>query len=631
MCGIAGLISSTPISINYIKRMTDSITHRGPDDEGHRSFLEEQVWFGHRRLSILDLSPLGHQPMSYADGRYWITYNGEVYNYIELRQQLEKLGYEFRTSSDTEVILAAYAEWGKACLERFNGMWSFLIIDTIDMRLFAARDRFGVKPLYYWRSPEGLLAFASEIKEFTVLPGWKAIANGQRSYDFLVWGLSDHTEETFFLNVFQIRGGQAVELNLKNEIPITLPIYTWYELKGKPFTGDMHEAASEFRALFIDAVRLRLRADVEVGSCLSGGLDSSSIVCVMNDLLHEKNAASLQKTVSACADIKKYDEREFINEVVQSRNIDAHYVYPGMDHLFKMVGDITWHQDEPFGSTSIYAQWCVFQTANQNGLKVMLDGQGADEQLAGYHSYFAPRFAGLFKRLQWIKLYQEIVACKTLHDYSFLYAVKGIANMLLPESIRQGIRKNMKSRFNVDLWLDMEKLGAIKTDPLLLAGAKTDTIAGLSYSQLMSSNLQMLLHWEDRDSMAHSVESRLPFLDYRLVEFVLGLPDEMKLSNGITKRVLREGMQDILPEKIQWRMDKLGFVTPEEVWLKEQGSKMFEDSFTRAVTHSNGILKQIANEMFQDILDGKEEFSFWPWRVISFGNWVKRFQVSLGE
>ena len=653
MCGITGYFSITPQPASIVGLMTDLIRHRGPDDEGFLLFGElaasplicggqdtpaeayranisyapkEQLdtlgehpvtlALGHRRLSIVDLSPLGHQPMSYADGRYWIVFNGEVYNHIELRAELEKMGHRFVSHSDTEVILAAYHEWGEECLSRFNGMFAFLIYDREQCKLFAARDRFGVKPLYYWVSPEGLIAFASEIKQFTVLPGWQARMNPQRIYDFLNWSLTDHTDETLFAGVFQLRGGQALKLNLKEVVHampkpgIRLPTYRWYELKPSVFSGTEQEAARVLREHLFNSVRLRFRADVPVGSCLSGGLDSSSIVCVLNHILQENDAHALQKTFSACADVKRFDEREFIDDVVRHTGVEGHYVYPDLANLFSTCDVITWHQDEPFGSTSIYAQWEVFKLAAQNGVKVMLDGQGADEQLAGYHPYFGVRLAGLFKGGRWLEFYKEIHAIRAVHGYSMLWGVQQALNNLLPESIRQPLRRLVgKQSIVIPEWINMKALGAKAADPFRRSSTKIGSVMELSHLQLTASNLQMLLHWEDRDSMAHSIESRVPFLDYRLVEFALGLPEEFKISDGITKRVLREGMRGILPESIRNRMDKLGFVTPEEVWLKERSPDQFRKALKEAVDSSGGVLNENANLLLEKMRSRKNFFT----------------------
>jgi asparagine synthase (glutamine-hydrolysing) len=677
MCGISGFFSTTPQPANIVGRMTDLIRHRGPDDEGFVLFqtlsamprvcggqdtpdgayqaatvyaLKEKLSslgaypvtlaLGHRRLSIVDLSPMGHQPMSSADGRYWIVYNGEVYNHVELRAELDARGYQFVSHSDTEVIIAAYREWGKECLARFNGMFAFLIYDRAQRKLFVARDRFGVKPLYYRVSGNGF-AFASEIKQFTVLPDWRAQMNGQRVYDFLNWGITDHTDETLFAGVFQLRGGQALELDLQ---AITdgrvqyaaggkLPVYSWYQLKPQPFVGTMEDASAQFRNKLIDAVKLHLRADVPVGSCLSGGLDSSSIVCIVNQLLREEDAHGLQKTFSACSDVGKFDERKWIDVVVDATGVEGHYVYPALSGLFDEVPAITWHQDEPFGSTSIYAQWSVFRLAAEQKVKVMLDGQGADEQLAGYHVFFGPYLATVFRSLHWLDLINEASAMRRLHGYSYTTALAYLANFTLPEFIKDPLRRATGRAGAQPAWLNFEQLNCVAVNPFQAAGAaEAETVQRLSIAQLTASNLQMLLHWEDRDSMGHSIESRVPFLDYRLVEFVLGLPDEYKLSDGVTKRVLRQGMSGILPDAIRDRMDKLGFVTPEETWLRETASELFREKLQHAIEASGGILrKDEASKMLEDMISGSLRFSYLPWRMISFGEWVKQFAVTVPE
>lgn len=673
MCGITGCFSVTPQPVDIVGRMTDLIRHRGPDDEGFVLFSElsaspricggldtpadvygaanscapkEQIGdlgeypvtlaLGHRRLSIVDLSPLGHQPMSSADGRYWIVFNGEVYNHIELRVELEKVGHRFVSHSDTEVIIAAYREWGKDCLTRFNGMFAFLIYDREQCKLFAARDRFGVKPLYY-RVFEHGIAFVSEIKQFTALPQWRAQMNGQRVYDFLNWGITDHTDETLFDGVFQLRGGQALALDLQAIVEgrqqyaagKRLPVYSWYQLAPRPFLGTFQEAAEQFRDKLTDAVHLRLRADVPIGSCLSGGLDSSSIVCLVNKLLREQGAHGLQKTFSACTDVAKFDERKWIDIVVEATGVDAHYVYPALGGLFGEVSAITWHQDEPFGSTSIYAQWNVFRLAAEQNVKVMLDGQGADEQLAGYHGFFGPHLAELFRTLRWAALLKEASAMRRLHGYSYKTAAAYLANYTLPEQIKDRLRRVAGRADSSPTWLDIEQLKCVAKNPFQVAGsAEAKTIQSLSIAQLTASNLQMLLHWEDRDSMGHSIESRVPFLDFRLVEFVLGLPDEFKLSGGVTKRVLRQGMSGILPDAIRDRTDKLGFVTPEETWLRESAPDLFRKKLNESIVACGGIVRKAeANKMLEDMISGRTRFSYLPWRLISFGEWMKQFSV----
>jgi asparagine synthase (glutamine-hydrolysing) len=671
MCGLIALCSTGDRApIPFATAALRTVLHRGPDDEGLVAFVGERlspiesgkkvgvrlaatgcessgtqsddrdlairVVLGHRRLSIIDLSSTGHQPMCTRDRACWIVYNGEIYNYLELREELRALGHAFETESDTEVILAAYRQWGAACLSRFNGMFAFVLFDRGRDTLFAARDRFGVKPLYYWVSPEGLLAFASEIKQFTVLPGWRPRVNGQRAYDFLNWALLDHTDETLFEGVFQLRGGEMVELELAklSEIPpapgARLPVRRWYELRPQDFAGTFADAARRFRELLADSIRLRLRADVPVGSCLSGGLDSSSIVCVLNELLRERGADALQETFSACAEVARFDESRFIEAVTRHASVASHRVFPDADGLFASLDRITWHQDEPFGSTSIYAQWRVFELAAQHHVKVMLDGQGADELLAGYHNYFGAHYGALLRSLRWLSLWREMRAAARLHRYSATWALKQTLNNILPELVRQPLRRLAgKPGANVS-WIHLDRLGADPRDPYLDHGAaKAPSVQAMSRAQILHTSLPMLLHWEDRDSMAHSVEARLPFLDYRLVEFVLGLPDNFKIRNGTTKRLLREALRGTLPETVRQRMDKMGFVTPEEVWLRETHPERFRAALRQAVEASRGILDRRIEDMLERTIAGRRPFDVSIWRAISFGNWMKVFDVRL--
>jgi len=668
MCGISGIISLTPLPTRLLLSMTNCIRHRGPDDEGFvfwtrcedeavvrggygtceavfKADLQYapsefevgerifRIGLGHRRLSILDLSSLGHQPMCSQDGRYWIVYNGEVYNYIELRTELKKHGHTFISCTDTEVILAAYRQWGEGCLSKLNGMWAFAIYDSQTRSLFLARDRFGVKPLYYWTSPAGMFAFASEIKQFTVLPGWQAKLNGQRAYDYLVFGITDHTEETMFSDVHQLRPGHCVTLPVfyKNVESIEAPLTTraWYELRPRSFAGNFDDAAWEFRHLFEQSIELRLRADVPVGSCLSGGLDSSSIVCVLNDFLRKQGVQFFQKTFSACSEVDRFDERKWINLVVGKTGVDAHYVYPALDDLFKECSTITWYQDEPFGSTSIYAQWCVFRLAAQSGIKVMLDGQGADEQLCGYHVFFGPRLASLFKGCRLPDFFSELVGMQRLHGYSAIASLKFMLPYLLSGKLTDALRRIGGYAHSRPTWLNVRHLQAEAVDPFWKLGARVGGVEALSTKQLIGANLQMLLHWEDRNSMAHSIEARVPFLDYRLVEFVLGLPDEFKIASGMTKRVFRESMRGVLPDDIRRRVDKLGFVTPEEVWLCERRPDAFRERIEQTLEVAKECFKPDAFRLeFDNILKGKKRFSFWPWRVVNFGEWIRSFGVS---
>jgi asparagine synthase (glutamine-hydrolysing) len=645
-----------------IKKMSDVIHHRGPDDEGYVFFEpttskitsysgkdtpesvkcanlpytsaksienagtgKNTIVFGHRRLSIIDLTPAGHQPMCYQNRRYWIVFNGEIYNWKELRSELELLGHKFQSHTDTEVILAAYTQWGKECLHRLNGMWAFVLYDTKDQSLFASRDRFGIKPLYYWYSPEGFLAFASEIKQFTVLPGWIPKLNKSRAYDYLVRALTDHTSETLFEGVFQLRGGAAVEFCI-GDTPQPLPVYQWYSLKYTPFNGSLDTASEAFRKLFTDSVNLQLRADVPVGSCLSGGLDSSSIVCVVNTILKAENKEGIQKTFSACSHVKRFDEREYIEEVGKIRQIETGYVYPSLNNLFGNLDEIIWHHDEPFGSTSVFAQWLVFKLAADSRVTVMLDGQGADEQLCGYHTFFIYRFIELFRQGRWMELTREMKVVNKQFGYSSFIYLKAIMFYEIPQSFRSLLAKVVRKRTIQPSWISLSESG-FNPDLNIADFRKMPIITAFSQLQLFFTSLPMLLHWEDRDSMAHSIESRVPFLDHRLVESVLNLPSEYKIKGDCTKIVLRHSMSGILPEKIRSRKDKMGFVTAEEDWVLTENSDLFRQEVEKAIVSSRGVLNEHALSEFEEIVAGNRPFSFVIWRWICFGRWMEKYSV----
>lgn len=673
MCGIAGLVQSESIDLRSFRRMLDLLSHRGPDDEGFvvfsargpiclggddtvsfdpidelpyrpvahisdftREYLPAYLIMGHRRLSIVDLSPFGHQPMSYAN-RYWIVFNGEIFNYIELREELKCAGYHFRTNSDTEVILAGYDKWGESLLDRCNGMWALAIYDCQTRRLFLARDRFGIKPLYYHVSSNGRsLAFASEIKAFSALPDWHSEIASQPVFDFLAWGVQDHGPETMFRNVYQLPPGHFVSIPLGTSDRLTqplariLPTTCWYDLRSKRqvVPAGFGQAAERFREIFFDAVRLRMRADVPLGSCLSGGLDSSSIVCAVRSELQELAPASRQKTFSSCSVAREVDEREFISEVTKNTSIDETHVFPDGEEFLDRLDDLVWTQDEPFASGSIFAQWCLFRAAREQGVTVVLDGQGADEQLAGYHGFLGARLAGLIRAGDFNQFISEFSAVRQLHGYTLRKLASYFLANLAPGSIRPlGALIGMSQMTRH--WIDVKALGAVDRDPFVPLGARTTSVRSLSLAQMAGSNLQMLLHWEDRNSMAHSIEARVPFLDYRLVEYTLNLPEVFKLDKGITKRVLRKSMQGIVPDKVLSRIDKKGFLTPEEHWLKRDYRSEFAERLDEAVALSNGIIRPSMRSVFSRVASDRAGFSHHIWRVICFGAWLKKFNVKI--
>ncbi len=659
MCGISALVAPHPIALHdALARMTGAIGHRGPDDEGFASFAGgtlNRVWggadtpepvlgsdfpyapagrgageepasvaLGHRRLSILDLSPAGHQPMCYGDRRYWITYNGEVYNYEELRAELESLGHGFLSATDTEVVLAAYAEWGEACTQRFNGMWAFAILDLEAGTLFVSRDRFGIKPLYYWTSPDGVLAFASEIKQLTELEGWRPRANGRRLRDFLQWSTFDHTADTFFEGVRQVPGGH--DLTIRVDAPRAPErARRWYRLEASTRDVCMEEAAGRVRELLSDSVRARLRADVKVGSCLSGGIDSSSIVCLVNRELARAGVSELQETVSSCSELPEFDERQFITAVLEQTKTRAHYVFPESDRLLDDLDRIVWHQDEPFGSTSIFAQWCVFDEARKNELTVMLDGQGADELFGGYRSAYASWIAELFVSGRWSALARNVRTAREVHGYKARRLLMMPARQLVPTGLRSGAGTWFETHFR-PRWMSKGP-AAGDGEPSRKPVTPGHSLADWSLDQLLYSNLPMLLHYEDRNSMAHSVESRVPYLDYRLVEYAMSLPGELKIQDATTKAVLRESMRGTIPDVIRERKDKMAFVTAEKVWFREQ-SQVFRPLLERScelapeVFDGKGVM-----DLFEKTASGKRHANSVLWRILCVGAWMERFGV----
>jgi len=552
--------------------------------------------FGHRRLSILDLSVLGHQPMCTSDRRYWLIYNGEIYNYAELAEELKATGYHFLSHSDSEVILAAYATWGRDGLHRLNGMFAFAIYDAAAGTLFLARDRFGIKPLYYWVSPGGAFHFASEIKQFTGAPGWSARMNLTRAKAFLATGLTDCSDETLFAGVYHLPPGHSAQVSLRSiaaDADGRIHTEPWYELKPASFNGSFDDAAVEYRRLLTDSVRLQLRADVPVGSCLSGGIDSSSIVCLINRELRQQNAAGLQKTFTARADEPRFDEWPWVDEVIKTTGVDARSVVPSIDMLQDELAKFSWHQDEPVASTSFFAEWSVYDLVARSGLKVMLDGQGADEVLAGYHAFFAPYLASLVREGRIGDAWREINAFQQRHGYGKATAIRGIVRVLL-----------------------------LSNDPQFAS------VSALSYAQLTYSNLQMMLRCADRSSMAHSVESRVPFLDHRVVEFSLGLADEFKIGGGVTKRVLRSAMSGVLPDRIRDRVDKIGFETPESMWMTGERRSWFRDRLAEAVEISQRLIPSSTLIRLDAMAAGTRPFDREPWRAISLGQWMQAFSVA---
>ena len=670
MCGIAGFIAGHGrlLSNEIICKMASMINHRGPDDEGfvilksHDQLIQlggdstpHEVWdtfteyrpvakitsfmgdasimaLAHKRLSVLDLSPAGHQPLSYSSGRFWIVFNGEVYNYTEIRRELQESGYSFKTNTDTEVILAAYQEWGEGCLNKFVGMWAFAIYDRYSNEIFLARDRYGIKPFYYFFSEEGDFFFASEIKQFTVLPKWRASMNPQRVYDQLMYSIADHTDETMFGNVFQLPGGtcfRSVLSDIKPAIRGKLNYKRWYWPKRELFNGSFENAAKTFRSLFEVSVKEHLNADVPVGTALSGGLDSSAIVCEVNRLLKTGGATTRQRTFSSCSDIEKYSEKKWMDIVIGATNVDASFVYPKVEDVFTQTPQIIWHQDEPYQSQSVLLGYNVFKLAASDKVKVLLNGQGADEYLGGYGQFTFSRYAEMVRRMKISELLHDIENTRQIRSLSGMEVFRGIAYHLLPTKINRilsGLSSNTRHLKGI---VSSGKMGMNFKHPFDFIPVEYSSVQNISEHLTFYSTLPKYLHWEDRNSMANSIEARVPFLDHRLVEFVYNLPDNYLEKDGISKRVMRQAMGGLLPEAIRCRRDKMGYSTPEEHWVRNECPGLFRKGIARTIDVTNGLIKNEALTYFDNIVEGKIPFDFSYWRLILLGEWITRFDVKL--
>jgi asparagine synthase (glutamine-hydrolysing) len=600
MCGISGIINRDRSSVapDAIRRITDLVAHRGPDGEGF--YFGPGFAFGHRRLAILDVSGAGHQPMHWG-GRYVITYNGEVYNFVELKAQLLRFGYRFDSDSDTEVILAAWDKWGPACVERFNGMWAFALYDVQRRLVFCSRDRFGVKPFYYGERA-GRFVFGSEIKQVLAGLGGPAVANLAVVRDFLVEGLHDHTSATFFDGVRALKAGHNLVYRLDDH---SREERRWYELATRPELPAMGERAAT--SLFLhdlkESVRLRLRSDVKVGTCLSGGLDSSSLASLSAALYHASNDGRFQ-AVHADPGEQALDESGFARELADSHEIELRVIEPSLEDFVSAGDAVAYCQEEPFAAASIFMQFFVFKKAREIGCKVMLDGQGGDEVLLGYERYFV---AWLRSLAPWRAL-RELFAIRRHTGFSLRTQ---LVRMVYFSSARVRIASlRRRYAFVKDCHLrDFPNIHAL--------AQATGDVRAMQKLEIEAFQLPHLLRYEDRNSMHHSIEARLPFLDYRLVETCYGLDASLKIHRGWTKHLLRVAMHKLAPAAILWRTNKLGFEAPEATWIRAMRPAM------DATIHASAIIDHMCK---RDIdLDRIDRATLW--KLYSIAKWEQVYQV----
>lgn len=607
MCGIVGIISFKhhPVDEVRVRQMMKVIKHRGPDDEG--VFLHDNVGFGHVRLSILDLSMAGHQPMQDETGRYTIVLNGEIYNFIELREQLVKLGLKFVSNSDTEVLLKGYMHYGQDVLEKLNGMFAFAIYDSEKKEVFAARDRFGVKPFYYYQSEEEFV-FASEIPAILEVYGKKNCANEAAVFDYLAFNRTDQTEDTFFEGIKKLQHGHCIVIQ-GDEVSISC----WYDLRSRIYGQHIHSNEIDFANLLEDAIRIRLRSDVPVGVCLSGGLDSSTIVSIVSERLGCPDV----NTFSAVYDSHcRADESEFIN-LLKVKLQNMRFVYPSYHSLLEDLKDFIACHAEPVPSTGPYAQYCTMRLAGHH-VTVTLDGQGADEELGGYHYFYGLYYKSLLKRLHLLTLFKEIVKYVTIHRS--IYALQTFAYFLLPSKLRVKARVNERG-YIMSRFANKFKESVISDN---LYGSKSIQDALINHFEY---KLEHLLKWDDRNSMKFSVESRTPFLDYRLVEYLLKTEDSAKIKDGYTKSLLRRSMKGLLPERIRLRRDKVGFATPEDVWFAEQEFRGLIESILDSESFRNrGIINpEKARKLYEKHCKGEISISKDIWKWLNLEMWYRTF------
>jgi asparagine synthase (glutamine-hydrolysing) len=575
----------------------------------------------HQRLSILDLSTAGRQPMTEPTGRWHIVFNGEIYNYVELRSELERLGHAFRTASDTEVLLNAFIEWDRAALTRLIGMFAFAVLDAQRGRLFLARDFFGIKPLYYAR-PGADLVFASEIKALLGWPGLRRGAEPQRLYEYLRFGQTDHGGGTLFQAVRQLPPGHCLDVTQAHGWAGEPEPY-WRLQARERFDVSFDEAARRVRQLFLDNIRLHLRSDVPVGAALSGGIDSSAIVAAMRAAQPRLELHAF----SYVADRADLSEERWIDAAALRADAILHKVRARPEELLDDLDRLVELQDEPFGSTSIYAQHRVFRAAREHGIPVMLDGQGADEMLGGYRMYFVTRLASLVRRGGLGRAWKFLRAASALPGGGRARLAAQCLGSLLPARLRR-LGMAAAGRGLMPKWLNRTWFIRRGAGPHLATRPSARSLTEHLEQTLCETSLPMLLRYEDRNSMAHSIESRVPFLTVPLATFLLQLPEEYLIGrDGTTKNVFRHAMRGLVPDVILDRRDKIGFVTPERQWLLEL-RPWVEKSLTSECAGAIRALDLPAMcAEWQRVREGGRRFEAPVWRWVNLIRWAQRYGV----
>lgn len=622
MCGILGSYHSRHDDglSRGIDAGMNALKHRGPDARRVETYAVEDgvLYLGHTRLSIIDLTDGGIQPMNEISGRYSIVFNGEIYNYKELREELKALGCRFKSDSDTEVLLAAWAAWGAACLPRLRGMFAFAVLDRLSATLTCVRDAFGIKPFFYTRQSSDFL-FASEVPAVLALKSARAKINWQRAYDYLVHGVYDSNEETFFDSVLQLSAGHMLVVDLVGR-RVDAPQRWWTPQIAERRNLSFDEAADQVRENFLQSIRLHLRSDVPLGAALSGGVDSSAVVCAMRHVAPDQPI----HTFSYIASGSSVSEEKWVDLVNQRVGANAHKVLVTPQELARDLDDMIRAQGEPFGSMSIYAQYRVYQLAKENGITVTLDGQGADEMLGGYIGFPGERVRSLLDEGNPTQAWDFLRHWARWPGRSFSMGLKAAlaecTNGMPHELMRMAAGLN-----KVPDWIDsrvaqdMGLAGRVKRFHST-EHANGRRMAAQMINMLTQHGLPGLLRHGDRNSMRFSVESRVPFLTLDQVEFALSLPEHYLVSReGETKHVFRRAMQGIVPNEILLRKDKIGFEPPEKEWLisiADQAREWLSEDMKIPFIRRGALLAE-----FENVIAGRRPFSWQVWRWINFYRW----------
>lgn len=595
MCGIAGIITPNPSFIHHtlLQRMSDALAHRGPDGEGHWISPSRVCGLGHRRLAIIDLSIAAAQPMHFAQ-RYTIVYNGEIYNHIELRQSLIRLGYHFESNSDTEVILAAYDHYKERCLQYLDGMFAFGIWDEKEKQFFAARDRLGEKPFYYYQEDD-LFIFASEMKALWAV-GVPRNTEQKMLLNYLTLGYVQNPADkgqTFYQKIYSLKPAHYLRYEPQTE---KFSLHSYWDIdKQTELKLSDEEVMARFEKLLNRSVLTRLRSDVPVGASLSGGLDSSTIAYSVMQAM-KGNGTGNFKTFSAVFPGFEKDETAYINQVVKQFSLENYTVTPTALGLIQDFEKLCTHQEEPFPSSSIYAQYKVFELAASHGTKVMLDGQGADEILAGYNKYLHWFLQELLIRNKFSQARSE----KLLFDKHKMPFKWGLSNLLaayLPPHVSIQLEKREYNHIIHHPDISKHLLGSIRGREW--DGIHKPVVTKLNdilYFNTMEFGLEELLRFSDRSSMAHGTEVRLPFLNADLVQFVFSLPTRYKISDGYTKKILRRLMNDKLPDDIVWRTEKVGYEPPQLAWMQDAQLVEYIHEAKRRLVHADLLRPQVLHK-----------------------------------